>query len=122
MTETPELQIHQVRKSFGDNEVLKGVSLDIAKGEVLSIIGASGSGKSTLLRCINLLEIPQSGHMVFKGETIDFVDVSKERVKQAKINRLRTRIGMVFQSFNLWPHLSVLENVVQDAGARIGQK
>lgn len=113
MTEIPELQINHVRKSFGSNEVLRDVSLSIAKGEVLSIIGASGSGKSTLLRCINLLEIPQSGQMVFKGETIDFVDVSKDRIKQSEINRLRTRIGMVFQSFNLWPHLSVVENVSQ---------
>lgn len=113
MTENSELEINHVRKSFGSNEVLKDVSLSIGKGEVLSIIGASGSGKSTLLRCINLLEIPQSGHMVFKGETIDFVDVNKGRIKQSKINRLRTRVGMVFQSFNLWPHLSVLENVAQ---------
>ena len=108
-----ELQLRDLDKSFGPNHVLRGVSLEVEKGEVLSIIGASGSGKSTLLRCINLLEVPEAGHMTFLGEELDFADAAANRLKRGTKESLRRRIGMVFQSFNLWPHLSVLENVTE---------
>ena len=108
-----DLELTDVHKSFGDLKVLKGVSLSVAKGEVLSIIGASGSGKSTLLRCINLLETPQSGQMMFLGKSLDFRDISRGKTRESDKESLRTQVGMVFQSFNLWPHLTVLENVIE---------
>jgi octopine/nopaline transport system ATP-binding protein len=108
-----ELEIKNLYKSFGDLEVLKGVSLSVDKGEVLSIIGASGSGKSTLLRCVNMLEIPQSGTLYFQDSEVDFSAVSSGKVRAREVNLLRTKIGMVFQSFNLWPHLSVIENITE---------
>lgn len=108
-----ELELTDIRKSFGDLEVLKGISLSVEKGEVISIIGASGSGKSTLLRCVNMLEIPQSGTMRFRDSQVDFASVSSGKVAESNVNMLRTKIGMVFQSFNLWPHLTVLENVTE---------
>lgn len=108
-----ELQLDGVEKSFGSNHVLKGVSLQVEKGEVLSIIGASGSGKSTLLRCINLLEVPEAGRMSFLGQDLDFADAAANRLPRGMKEKLRRHIGMVFQSFNLWPHLSVLENVIE---------
>ncbi|MCW4457714.1 amino acid ABC transporter ATP-binding protein [Microbacterium sp. MPKO10] len=97
------IQIRDVRKSFGDTEVLKGVSLDVSLREVVCIIGPSGSGKSTLLKCINLLEQPTSGEI--------WVDGIELTAKSADINAARARVGMVFQHFNLFPHLSILENV-----------
>lgn len=110
---TYDLQLRGVEKSFGSNRVLRGVSLDVGKGEVLSIIGASGSGKSTLLRCINLLEIPESGRMTFLDKDMDFADAAADRLPRGTKENLRRQIGMVFQSFNLWPHFSVLENVIE---------
>ena len=96
------VRIEGLRKSFGDLEVLRDVNLDVAPGEVVTIIGASGSGKSTLLRCINLLETPDAGHVWFQGSdlTADHVDV----------NALREDIGMVFQGFNLFNNMDVLAN------------
>ena len=98
------LQIRDLRKSFGRLEVLKGLSTDIRKGEVVVMIGPSGSGKSTFLRCMNLLEQPTAGSIVFDG--IDIV-----RANEATKNRVRSEMGMVFQHFNLFPHLSILDNV-----------
>jgi polar amino acid transport system ATP-binding protein len=98
------INIHQVRKSFGDLEVVKGVSLDVKKGEVLSIIGGSGSGKSTLLMCINGLEKIQSGTI-----KVDGIDVHSPKTN---LNLLRRKIGIVFQQWNAFPHLTVLENVM----------
>ena len=97
------IRLEAVRKSFGDNLVLDGIDLDVAPGEVLVVIGASGSGKSTLLRCVNLLESLDSGRIFFEGQEItgNTTDVSG----------VRQRIGMVFQQFNLFPHLTVLDNV-----------
>ena len=92
-----------MEKSFGENEVLKDINFKVKKGEVVSIIGSSGSGKSTLLRCINLLEEPDGGKIKYHGENI-LDDVS--------INNYRTKVGMVFQSFNLFNNMSVLENCV----------
>jgi polar amino acid transport system ATP-binding protein len=97
------LQAIDLRKSFGDRPVLRGVSVEIAAHEVVAVIGASGSGKSTLLRCLNLLETIDDGQILLGGE-----DISDPRVDA---NRVRARFGAVFQSYNLFPHLSVLENV-----------
>ena len=96
-------EIENLEKSFGDNEVLKDINFKVKKGEVVSIIGSSGSGKSTLLRCINLLEEPNGGKIKYHGENI-LDDIS--------INNYRTKVGMVFQSFNLFNNMSVLENCV----------
>jgi polar amino acid transport system ATP-binding protein len=98
------VSIRDVRKSFGANEVLKGVSLDIAKGDVVAIIGRSGSGKSTLLRCINGLETYQSGTI-----TADGIEVGG---LATNLRELRRHVGMVFQQFNLFPHLTAAENVM----------
>jgi polar amino acid transport system ATP-binding protein len=97
------VELRAVHKSFGDNEVLRGVDLSVAAHEVLCIIGPSGSGKSTLLRCVNLLERPTSGEVLIDGERIDAPGVD--------IDRIRTKVGIVFQSFNLFGHRSVLGNI-----------
>ncbi|MGY3749853.1 amino acid ABC transporter ATP-binding protein [Vagococcus acidifermentans] len=97
------INIKNLHKSFDQNEVLKGIDLNIKNGEVVVIIGPSGSGKSTLLRCLNLLEQPTSGIIEFEGKNL--LD------KQTDINQLRQKMGMVFQSFNLFPHKTVLENL-----------
>ena len=102
MTNDPIIKIEQLEKSFGDLHVLKGIDLEVNRGEVVCIIGASGSGKSTLLRCINLLEEADSGHIWFDGQ--DLMDL------KVNLNALRQKIGMVFQSFNLFNNKSVLDN------------
>lgn len=98
----PVIELKNVTKSFGDHEVLKGVNLKVNSGEVVSVIGASGSGKSTMLRCINLLERPDGGDILFNGESIFGQDVN--------IAGYRTKVGMVFQSFNLFENMNVLKN------------
>lgn len=98
---TDVLEVHHLQKSFKDLQVLRDVNLTVSQGEVVTIIGSSGSGKSTLLRCLNLLEIPDSGNILFHGRDI---------LSQHPINHLRIQIGMVFQSFYLFDHKSVLEN------------
>lgn len=98
------IEIKNIRKSFGKNEVLKNINTEIKKGDKVVIIGPSGSGKSTLLRCMNLLETPTSGSIIFQGE--DITD------KKTDINMIRQKMGMVFQHFNLFPHLTVLENIM----------
>jgi polar amino acid transport system ATP-binding protein len=95
--------IEGLHKSFGKNEVLRGIDLDVAEHEVVCLIGASGSGKSTLLRCVNLLEPVDSGRIVVQGEEIT--------ARGVDVNRIRRGIGIVFQAYNLFPHMSVLENV-----------
>ncbi|MFR9791880.1 amino acid ABC transporter ATP-binding protein [Streptomyces sp. MB22_4] len=100
---TPEIRVQGLRKSFGDNHVLRGIDLEIGQGEVVCVIGPSGSGKSTLLRCVNLLEEPTEGRVFVGGTEITDPDVD--------IDAARRRIGMVFQQFNLFPHLSVTENL-----------
>ena len=97
------IDVKNLCKSFGDHEVLKGVNEHIEKGEKVVIIGPSGSGKSTFLRCLNLLEEPTSGDIIFEGQNITS--------KQTDINLVRRRMGMVFQQFNLFPHLTVRENI-----------
>lgn len=97
------LEVEDLWKSFGDLQVLKGVNMSLKPGEVLVVIGPSGGGKSTFLRCINHLEVPDRGRVIFDGE----------EVKEGKnINIIRSKIGMVFQQFNLFPHLTVLENLI----------
>lgn len=98
----PVIELKNVTKSFGDHKVLKGVNLKVDSGEVVSVIGASGSGKSTMLRCINLLERPDGGDILFNGESIFGQDVN--------IAGYRTKVGMVFQSFNLFENMNVLKN------------
>jgi polar amino acid transport system ATP-binding protein len=100
------VRLEGVRKSFGDLQVLRGVDLEVARGEVVCVIGPSGSGKSTLLRCINLLAPPDGGRVFLEGE-----EITGKRT-EAEINRIRQRIGIVFQQFNLFPHKSAIENVV----------
>ena len=95
------IEIKKLYKSYGDNEVLKGINQTVSEAEVLCIVGPSGSGKSTMLRCINLLEVPTSGEVYSDGEL----------VTSQNINEIRTKMGMVFQNFNLFPHMTVLENV-----------
>ncbi len=100
----PILEIRHLSKSFGNNEVLKDIDFTVRPGDVTSIIGASGSGKSTLLRCVNLLETPTSGEIIFHGQDITG--------KGVKASQYRSKVGMVFQSFNLFNNMSVLENCV----------
>jgi len=103
MNERPALLLEGVHKSFGENEVLKGIDLTVAPHEVVCLIGASGSGKSTLLRCVNLVEPIDSGRIVVEGEEITADGVNA--------NRIRRRIGIVYQSFNLFPHMTVMRNI-----------
>ncbi len=110
----PMVRAKDVRKSFGDNLVLDGVSFDVPRGEVLAIIGPSGSGKSTILRCINFLEEYDDGEIWIEDEMIGFqvdADGKRSRQSEADVARLRSNVGMVFQSFNLFPHRSVLDNI-----------
>ena len=102
--DAPVVQIRGLHKSYGDNEVLRGIDLDVRRGEVVVVLGPSGSGKSTMLRCVNLLETPTSGSIVVEG-----VDITKRGVD---INKVRSTLGMVFQQFNLFPHLSAKRNVM----------
>jgi ABC-type polar amino acid transport system ATPase subunit len=102
-TGTPRVALRDLHKSFGDLQVLRGIDLEVSSGEVVCIIGPSGSGKSTMLRCVNRLEEPTGGRV-----EIDGVDITAKRVD---IDDVRTRVGMVFQSFNLFPHMTVLDNV-----------
>jgi len=110
------VHLKDIHKSFGNFEVLKGISLEARDGEVISILGSSGSGKSTLLRCINMLEVPDSGEVAVAGETIRLQSARKNvlrRVDHAQVDRIRSRVGMVFQGFNLWSHMTVLQNIIE---------
>lgn len=109
------LVVEDLVKSYGDNQVLRGVSLTAQKGDVISLIGASGSGKSTFLRCINFLEHPDSGAIYLDGNLIKTVKDADGRMKVADANvlrALRTKLTMVFQHFNLWSHMTAIENVM----------
>jgi ABC-type histidine transport system ATPase subunit len=111
----PVVDIRDLHKSFGQLEVLKGISFSANEGEVVSLIGSSGSGKSTLLRCINMLEIPDSGTVAIDGELIKLRGTGPHRqiADENQIRHIRSELGMVFQSFNLWAHLTILENVME---------
>jgi arginine/ornithine transport system ATP-binding protein len=113
---TRKLQIEDIHKRFGSNEVLRGVSLSADAGDVIAIIGSSGSGKSTLLRCINMLERPNAGRITVAGEALVLVpDKNGELMAQdpRQLQRLRTKLAMVFQHFNLWGHMTVLQNIIE---------
>jgi len=120
--ETPRIAVQNLKKSFGRLPVLHGVSLSAPQGSVISLVGSSGSGKSTLLRCINLLEVPDSGDIQIDGETLHF-DPAKPSggVQPRQIRRIRSSLGMVFQSFNLWSHMTILENVIAAPVHVLGQ-
>ncbi len=114
--ETPALTVVDLRKRFGSLEVLRGISLIANDGDVISILGSSGSGKSTFLRCINLLETPDDGVVSVAGETIKMRrrrDGRSEPSDRRQVDRIRSELGMVFQSFNLWSHMTVLENLIE---------
>ena len=104
------ISVRDLHKSFGDHEVLKGISTDIEPGEKIVIIGPSGSGKSTFLRCLNLLETPTSGHIIFNGDGVmnEGIDIT---AKGTDINKVRQQMGMVFQPFNLFPHMNIKDNL-----------
>lgn len=103
MSSEPVVTLTDLHKSFGDNHVLRGINLEVTRGEVVCIIGPSGSGKSTLLRCVNMLETPSAGTIVVLGRDLTDLDCD--------IDEARSKIGMVFQSFNLFPHMTALENI-----------
>src|SRR3954447_9980478 len=109
------VSVRNLRKSFGSLEVLKGVSLEAREGDVISILGASGSGKSTMLRCINMLEVPDSGEIRISGEEITLKKGRRgmEPTDRHQVDRIRSSVAMVFQSFNLWSHMTILENVIE---------
>ncbi|TNF18736.1 MAG: amino acid ABC transporter ATP-binding protein [Rhodobacteraceae bacterium] len=111
----PVIEIRNLHKSYGQLEVLKGVSLIAERGEVISLIGSSGSGKSTLLRCANLLEDSQQGEILFKGEPVQWKGTGAHRRpgNAGQVLRIRTNLSMVFQQFNLWSHMTILQNVME---------
>ncbi|WP_323718010.1 amino acid ABC transporter ATP-binding protein [Paracoccus aminovorans] len=119
--DTPLLSLRNIRKSFGTFEVLKGIDLDVKAGEVVSIIGASGSGKSTFLRSINAIEPANGGTMRFEKFNFDFTPRAPNHPTARQLQDLRSRIGMVFQSYNLWPHLTVLQNVTHAPVKMLGR-
>ncbi|MBV8751986.1 MAG: amino acid ABC transporter ATP-binding protein [Hyphomicrobiales bacterium] len=107
------LEVDGIWKKFGDHDVLVDVSLSVRRGQTVCILGPSGSGKSTLLRCVNWLERPDHGHIYLSGQRIGFRQKSELPMSQAELAPIRARIGMVFQHFNLWPHLTVLGNLIE---------
>ena len=109
------LEMRDIHKSYGELQVLRGVSLAAKKGDIISLIGSSGSGKSTLLRCANLLELSQSGDIIFEGEAVRWSAMSQDRKPADKdqILKMRTQLSMVFQQFNLWSHMTILQNVIE---------
>lgn len=116
MTATTALSVKNIQKSFGSLQVLKGISLDAHEGDVISILGASGSGKSTFLRCINLLETPDSGEITVAGEPVIMRkrrDGREEPADHRQVDRIRSELGMVFQNFNLWSHMTILQNLIE---------
>ncbi|WP_417587389.1 ABC transporter ATP-binding protein [Pararhodobacter oceanensis] len=116
MTANSALKIDNLHKSFGPHQVIKGVSMEAQKGDVIAILGASGSGKSTFLRCINLLETPNSGDVYLGGEKIRMRKNRHGETVPAdirQVERMRARLAMVFQGFNLWSHMTVMENVLE---------
>lgn len=115
MSTVPVLEIRDLHKSYGNLEVLKGVSLSANAGDVVSLIGSSGSGKSTLLRCANLLEDSQQGDVIFDGEPVAWKGsgLSRHPADKKQLQRIRTNLSMVFQQFNLWSHMTVLQNVME---------
>jgi polar amino acid transport system ATP-binding protein len=122
--DTPVIEIRDLHKAYGALEVLKGVSIAAPKGHVISLIGSSGSGKSTLLRCCNLLEDSQQGDVLFKGEPVSWRGKAHGRCPSdaGQVLRIRTNLSMVFQQFNLWAHMTILENVMEAPVTVLGRK
>ena len=112
---TPVIEIRDLHKSYGNLEVLKGVDIVAHAGKVVSLIGSSGSGKSTLLRCANLLEDSQQGDILFEGEAVSWKGsgLARRPADHAQMIRIRTNLSMVFQQFNLWAHMTILQNVME---------
>ncbi|MDO4723236.1 MAG: ATP-binding cassette domain-containing protein [Comamonadaceae bacterium] len=111
-----QLQVLDIHKNYGEHQVLRGVSLAARAGDVISIIGSSGSGKSTFLRCMNLLERPNQGRILLKGEELGLrkhADGELHAADMAQLQRFRTKLAMVFQHFNLWAHMTVLQNIIE---------
>ena len=115
MTKAPALEVRDLHKSYGAFKVLKGISFSAQHGEVVSLIGSSGSGKSTLLRCTNLLEFSQAGDVLVEGEVVQWKGKGalRQPSSQSQLLKIRTNLSMVFQQFNLWPHMSVIRNVME---------
>src|SRR5574337_196480 len=112
---TPMVQVTDVHKHFGTLHVLRGVSLTVARGEVVAVLGPSGSGKSTLLRCLNHLETIERGHLEIAGKTLASPDATgaARYPSESEVRRICQHTGMVFQHFNLFPHLTVLQNLIE---------
>jgi len=121
MSITGEVRIEGLRKSFGGHQVLRGIDLEVGKGEVVVVFGRSGSGKSTLLRCINFLEEPSEGTIEIAGIRVEGGG-HRTRKKRELIRQLRIRTGMVFQDFNLFPHLTALDNVIEGPVTVLGRR
>ena len=111
-----------IRKSFGAQEVLRGVDLRVEEGDVVALLGASGSGKSTLLRCVNFLEIPDAGQVFLRAEAIGRDAGGRIVRTERELCRLRARVGMVFQHFNLFPHMTALQNVMEGPATVLGRR
>ncbi len=107
------LRVSGLTKSFGANHVLRGIDLNVQKGERIAILGSSGSGKSTLLRCLNFMEMPSAGEIEFNGQLLGRPDGSGRRYRESELIGVRQRIGMVFQQFNLFPHMTAIGNVME---------
>ncbi len=119
------IEISDLTKSYGSTTVLSGLNLKVSRGEVVAVIGPSGSGKSTLLRCINMLEVPDSGHIAIGGRTVEYTPNKRGKLgllDQFRLTWLRREIAMVFQQFNLWPHRTVLGNLLEGAVVVNGRK
>ena len=114
-TAAPVIEIKNLHKAYGALEVLKGVDISAARGDVISLIGSSGSGKSTLLRCCNLLEDSQQGDILFEGEAVKWAGsgLARRPADKKQVLKMRTNLSMVFQQFNLWSHLTILQNVME---------
>lgn len=123
MPETPVLEICDLHKAYGQLEVIKGVSISAPAGHVVSLIGSSGSGKSTILRCANLLEDSQQGEILFNGEPVKWKGKGQARrpADPKQVLRIRINLSMVFQQFNLWSHLTILQNVMEAPVTVLGQ-
>ncbi|MCF3596099.1 ATP-binding cassette domain-containing protein [Rhodobacteraceae bacterium LMO-12] len=120
----PVIEIHNLHKAYGALEVIKGVNITAHKGDVVSLIGSSGSGKSTILRCANLLEDSQQGEILFQGEPVKWKSEGHNRrpADSKQVLRIRTNLSMVFQQFNLWAHLTILQNVMEAPVTVLGRE
>jgi polar amino acid transport system ATP-binding protein len=120
---SPVIEIRNLHKAYGPLEVLKGVSITAERGQVISLIGSSGSGKSTLLRCCNLLEDSQQGDVLFDGEAVKWKGegLRRQPSDRAQVTRFRTNLAMVFQQFNLWSHMTILQNVMEAPVTVLGE-